>query len=128
MRLLGIDYGSKKIGLALSNSEGDFAAPHSVIPAGRNAIDVIKKLISTQEVSEIVIGRSLNFKREENKIMKEIKPFAEVLGKETQLPVHFIDETLTSAAARRTQEADAMLDARAAALLLESFITKRKRS
>jgi putative Holliday junction resolvase len=126
MRLLGIDYGSKKIGLALSNSEGDFAAPHSVIPAGKNAVEAIKKIISAQEVGEIVMGRSLNFKREENEIMKEITPFAELLGKETGLPVHFIDETLTSAAARRTQEADAMLDARAAALLLESFIAKRK--
>jgi len=125
MRILGIDYGSRKIGLALTNSEGQFAAPHSVIINNHKTISIICALIKEKEVEKIVVGKSLNFKREENPIMKKIVPFSEELRKITGLHVILWDETLTTAAAQRTQEADTMLDARAAALILESYITKK---
>ena len=125
MRILGIDYGSRKIGLALTNSEGQFAAPHSVILNNDKTLKTICNLIKEKEVTKIVVGKSLNFKREENPIMKQIVPFSAELEKITALPVELWDETLTTSAAQRTQEADAMLDARAAALLLESYITKK---
>ncbi len=125
MRYLGIDYGTKKIGIALSDEEGNFAFPHAVIPSDTKAIETITRICSGEGVGEIILGRSLNYQREENAMMKSTRLFSERLTEHTGLPVRFEDEVLTTREASRVIAKDADTDARAAALILESFLNHK---
>jgi putative Holliday junction resolvase len=127
MRLLGIDYGSKRIGLALSDEAGGFAFPHSVIPNDGKALQKISDICAEQGISKIVIGESLDYKGKPNLVMREILPFAEKLGKATGLPLEFEKEYLTTAEASRIQGKNETIDASAAALILKSYIDKQVR-
>lgn len=124
MRLLGIDYGSKKIGLALTDSTGRFARPLEVVANDDKALSKILAVIKEQEIEKIVVGESLNYKGQANPILAK----AEALGKELEnlsgLPVVYENETLSSKEAERIIGRDKNYDARAAALILTSFIDK----
>ncbi len=146
MRYLGIDYGAKRIGLALSDENGKMAFAYGVIAnQGIKKVSAeIKKICAENSVGKIVLGKSLNYKGDANPIMAEIEPFKTALEKETGLPVIYQNETLTSAEARRplggerkrpptlskrrspTKEKQAMtkVDASAAALILQSYLDK----
>jgi len=130
MRYLGIDYGEKRIGLALSDEVGDFAYPLVVLsPFGRslverenNLISEICKICKENNVKEIVVGESKDFDQKENYIMLEIKPFIKSLEEETGLPVRLHPEFMTSQEAERLQGHNDMQDASAAALILKHFL------
>ena len=124
MRYLGIDYGSKRIGLAHSDEAGKFAFPHSVLE-GDDPIKKIMLLVSKEKVSEIVLGESKDFKGKDNAIMKKIHEFKVELEKTTNIPVHFEPEFLTSVEAERLQGKHDKLDASAAALILQSFLDRK---
>ena len=146
MRYLGIDYGEKRIGIALSDENGKMAFAHSVI-ANRGTKKVsaeIKKICAENSVGKIVLGKSLNYKRKANPIMARIELFKTALEKETSLPVIYENETLTSAEARRPlggprkrppvlskrkspekeKKAGMKVDASAAALILRNYLDK----
>ncbi len=124
MRLLGIDYGSKKIGLAITDSTGRFARPLEVIANDDKAVKKILGVIKEQEIERVVIGKSIDYKGQANPILVK----AEVLGKELEnlsgLSVVYENETLSSKEAERIIGRDKNYDARAAALILSSFIDK----
>lgn len=128
MRILAIDYGSKKIGLALSDPKREMAFPHSVIlntnfseTAGK-----IIKIIADNNVDMVLMGRSLNYKRQENPIMIEARKFLAALQKNLKIEVDFEDETLSSEGAKRGQGKNKMLDASSAALVLSTYIERKK--
>ena len=144
MRYLGIDYGTKRVGVALSDENGKMAFAHSVIPnlGKEKTARKIKKICAENSVGKIVLGKSLNYKGEPNIIMAKIEPFKMALEKETGLPVVYENETLTSAEARRPlggerkrpptlskrkspekeKQARMKVDASAAALILQSHL------
>lgn len=128
MKYLGIDYGSKRVGIALSDEEGGMAFPREVIPNNKKLISGIADLCREYNVGAIVLGESLNYKMEQNVIMKEIVPFKKTLEEATNLPVYFEQEFMTSAAAERLQGKGEKLDASAAALILQSYLDKKKYS
>ncbi len=126
MRKLGIDYGTKKLGLALTDESGSMAFPHSVIP---NTPDVLKKiltLISKEKVGEIVIGHSLDRNGKPNAVHALVEALMLDLTLETGLPIHLQPEQYTTQAAIQLQGKNANTDASAAALILDAFITKSK--
>lgn len=123
--LMGIDYGEKRIGLALSDEGKNFAFPHSVIANNKNAIREIKKICEENKVDKIILGQSLNYNNRPNPVMKEIESFRDSLKKETGLQIIYQTETLTTQEARRTQGDIEKIDASAAALILRSFIEKK---
>lgn len=143
MRYLGIDYGSKRVGVAVSDEEGKFALPLSVLPNDRKLLPEIKKIIAEKKVGAMVLGESKNFKGEDNDIMAAIREFKVVLEKEIGLSVFLEPEFMTSAEAkrvntrepeksrksgvrlRRPETKNVMLDASAAALILQSFLNQR---
>jgi len=125
MRYLGIDYGSKRIGLALSDEAGDFAFPYGVIDSGKRSLKQIKEICEKESVLQIVMGESLDFQGKPNPIMLAIQDLAASLRRETGLPVHLEKEFLTSAEAARMQGKNEKLDASAAALILKSYLDKR---
>ncbi|AKM84003.1 TPA: Holliday junction resolvase RuvX [Candidatus Campbellbacteria bacterium] len=143
MKYLGIDYGSKNVGIAVSDVDGILAFPKTVLDNDRNLLKNIKKIIKDDNVGAIVIGESLNFSGEPNVIMKKITPFKAVLENETGLSVYFQTEFFTSKEADRVQgenlkgvrkqdrqKAKVRLeknDASAAALILRSYLEKNKK-
>jgi putative Holliday junction resolvase len=126
MRKLGIDYGTKKIGLALTDESGSMAFPHSVIPTNSDVLKVLVNLISKEKVGEIVIGHSLDRNGKPNAVHSEVESLMLDLTLETGLPIHLQPEQYTTQAAIQLQGKTSMTDAAAAALILDSFITKTK--
>jgi len=124
MPLIGIDYGEKRIGVALSDEGKSFAFPYSVVANDKNAVREIKKICEKNKVEKIILGQSLNYSNQPNPVMKKIELFKDSLKKEIKLPVIYQTETLTTQEARRTQGDIEKIDASAAALILRSFIEK----
>lgn len=124
-KILGIDFGAKKIGIAVSDKNHNFAFPKVVLQNDKDLFQKIKEIIEKESIGKIVIGESLNYKSEENLIMKEIKKFAERVKNKFNLEIIFEPEFLTSAQVRNTQGDSKMIDASASALILQSFLDKR---
>ena len=124
MRYLGVDFGSKRIGLAVSDDEGKMAFPCSVVQNNENLLNEIEKIIEKEKIEAIVIGESKNFQGEPNKIMAEIEEFKKILKEKIKLEIYFELEFLTSSQAKQIQGENKMHDASAAAIILQSYLDK----
>jgi len=124
MRLLGIDYGSKRVGIAFSDEKGEFAIPKTVLNSSKNLLKEVIDLAKEKDIKEIVMGESKNYKGEANDILKDSLNFKSELEKQGYI-VHLEPEFMTSANAERFQGKNDMIDASAAALILQSFLDKR---
>ena len=80
MKYLGIDYGSKKIGVAISDDGGAFAFPLSIIKSDKESINSIVDILLSKNISSVVIGESVNDKGEKNIVDSKIKNFANDLS------------------------------------------------
>lgn len=126
MRVLGIDYGTKKVGLAVSDEAGTIAFPYTVIPNTGNLAEKMAEICQKEGIGGIVIGESHDFDGTPNPVMKKIMPFKKNLEDTLGLHVFLEPEFLTSKQARNIQESSALTDASAAAIILQSFLDKRK--
>jgi len=123
---MGIDYGAKRVGVALSDEEGEFALPYKVLFNNKDLPDAIKALCKEKKVAHIVIGKSENFEGKDNAIMAKINSFIETLKNKVTIPISLEQEFMTSQEARRIQGKNDMNDASAAALILKSYLDKQK--
>jgi len=126
MRKIGIDYGSKRVGVALSDEAGLMAFPHGVLPNDKALLDTLKKIINDNKVGEIVIGHSLNRAGEANKIHEQVTELVTDLTLQLGLPVHLEPEQYTTQEALRFQGRTDKTDAAAASIILNSYITRNK--
>jgi len=125
MRHLGIDYGSKRIGIALSDEEASIAFPHSVIENKEGFVEQIIKIIKEKEVKKVVIGESKDFKGKDNPIMKGINKLKSELENKG-IKVVYEPEFLSSHQAAQIQGENDMHDASAASIILNSFLSREK--
>ena len=125
MRYLGIDYGTKKVGVALSDEGGQMAFPHSVLPNDDTLLASLERLIEAEQVAEIVIGHSKDAAGKDNPVQAHIEELVTDLTLAVGLPVHLEPEQYTTQAAVRIQGRTDKTDASAAALILDSYLTKR---
>jgi len=125
-KFLGIDYGEKRVGIAVSDDEETIAFPKVVLENDRELVPKIADMCRDEKVSAVVLGESADFKGEDNPIMGKIRDFKAVLEKETGLPVFFEPEYLSSAQAERIQGKNSSLDASAAAIILQSFLDRTR--
>lgn len=126
MRFLGIDYGGKRVGIAISSEDNRLAFPKKVLPNDRNLVKAISDFCLANRVSKIILGESTNFAGEPNPIMKKVLVFKERLEKISGLPVHFEPEFMTSQEAGRIQGEKDSIDASAAAIILRSYLDRQK--
>jgi putative Holliday junction resolvase len=98
MKYLGVDYGSKKIGIAISDEGGVFAFPKKIITFDKNNshIDEIEVLCQKEDIENIVIGKSVDYQNKNNNIEKDIEKFITLLNKEGKYIIHRIDERLST--------------------------------
>ena len=104
MRVLGIDYGRRRIGLALSDEEGILASPLPTYVRERSEardIAALSSLIDKHGVTAVVIGLPLNMNGSRGEMAREAEAFADRIRQETALPVEPFDERLTSSEAER---------------------------
>ena len=128
MRYLGIDFGTKKVGIAVSDERGRIAFPKIVIANDSQLIRSIKDLVDEYGVSSIVIGESRDIDDKENPVMKEAKEFADQLKEEIGVDIVWEREDFTSEIVRETQGEIAKSDASAAALILQAFLDRQDNS
>jgi len=126
MRLLGIDYGTKKVGLALTDESGSMAFPYAVISNDKSFLETIISLISEKSVTEIVIGQSLKLDGTPNVVQTDIESFITDLTLQLPIPIHLEPEQMTTQQAATTTGRNDQTDASAAALILESYLAKQK--
>lgn len=125
MKYLGIDYGTKRVGLAISDEDGVMAFPLDVLSKDKRLLLRVKQACQSEKIESIVIGDSKDLKGKDNIIMKEAKAFGAELKKLVKLPIHWENEFYTSAEAKQLQGKNGMLDASAAAIILKSYLDKR---
>ncbi len=127
MKILGVDYGRSKVGLAIG--EGNLAEPLKVIryQDPGSLCGQIKKIVEEEKFEKVVVGIS------EGKIGEEIEKFTKKLEKELSVPVETFDETLTSKDAQtfsieagiKRSKRKRMEDAYAASIMLQNYLDSR---
>jgi putative Holliday junction resolvase len=137
-RFLGVDYGTKRIGLAISDENLVLAFPKEIIQNDKNIFKRLGKIIKQENISEIVIGESTDFSGKSNPLAGKIEIFILELQERFsaqggsasggKLPVRKQKEFLTSVEARRYQVKSGRVDASAAALILQRYLDKINKS
>ncbi len=122
MVYMGIDYGTKRVGVALSDEGGRLAFPHAVVPNTPELVSTLVSLCQEKNVGLVVVGESTDFAGKDNPLMEHITPFVETLQRETGLSVVLHPEFLSSHQAVHIQGKNDMLDASAASIVLQSYI------
>ncbi len=136
-RVLGVDYGARRVGLAVSDPTGTIAQPLPTLSrrAGkRPPVQAVAELARAWEAEAIVVGLPLTLQGDESEWTRETRAFGERLAQRTGLPLHFVDERMTSVRAeravrslglRRTEREDrTRVDAAAAVLILQAFLDR----
>jgi len=137
MRYLGIDYGLKRVGLALSDEEGVMAFPYKILKNSLELIDSIHNICGQENISAIVLGESHDLSGKPNKIMGSIEEFKKNLEAELDMPVFFQKEFMTTVEARGrvgkevnnarkiSKQVQVQADASAAAIILGRYLDKK---
>lgn len=123
--LLGIDYGEKRVGVAISDERGAIAFPRATFPNDRTLLATLADLIRQKKIAAVVVGDSQNAHGADNPIMGKIRQFAGDIERETGVMVYFEPEFYTSVEARR-DTAKNLVDAEAATIILNSYIARTK--
>lgn len=154
MKFLGIDYGTKRIGVAISDENGVLAFPKKIVLNDLDTFKKIGEIIEKENIGELVIGESVDFSGKLNVLSARIEVFILELQEKFKLPVHKQKEFLTSMEARRysnlggqarrskngqiflsssqahskiKQIKSGRVDASAAALILQRYLDRRSR-
>jgi len=125
MRKLGIDYGTKKIGLALTDEAGQMAFPHAVVPNTDAFLNELETLITEKNVTEIIIGQSLNLDGAPNAVQADIEEFIADMTLRIPIPIHLEPEQLTSQQAATVTGKNDQIDASAAAIILDTWLQRQ---
>jgi putative Holliday junction resolvase len=136
--ILGIDYGRKRIGVAVSDAGAKIASPLTQIDAAERAraINAIAKIAAEYEAAEIVVGLPVSLNESLGPMAQEAAEFAAQLRTAVKIPVNTFDERFTTAeAARSLIDADLSrakrkrkLDKVAAQIMLQSYLDSGKKS
>ena len=138
-RILGIDFGTTRIGLSLSDPLQIIAQPFTTLENKTGIIDRIRETIEGEDVGLVVVGMPLNLKGEKGKKAVEVEKFVGDLQKATEVEIVHWDERFTTSIAHQTlltmgtkreerRTNKGRVDAMAAAIMLQGFLDSRKRS
>jgi putative Holliday junction resolvase len=124
LKVLALDYGSARTGVAVSDPTGTVARPLEVVQraASDAGLARILELARAEEVEQIVVGLPVTLRGERGLQAEETERFVERLREATDLPVESFDERFTTALARQAGQTRAAEDAVAAAHLLTSYL------
>lgn len=123
MRVLALDYGAARTGLAVSDETGTIASPLGVVERAASAagIERIRSIVERERVEHVVVGLPLTLRGERGQQARETEAFVDALRAAVAVPVETYDERFTTSIAAQASGA-APEDARAAAHLLSSYL------
>lgn len=130
-RILALDVGNRRVGLALASTEARLSSPLTTLEQGDNLLDELAEIIKTEQISDLVVGWPRNLSGDPTEQTEIVKAFAELLSR-FDLPVYFQDETLTSVKAQKELESRGKdykksdIDALAATYILEDWLSEHK--
>ena len=138
-RIVGIDYGSRRVGISLSDPLGIIAQPKGTLINNDGLFDDLREIIESNGVSLVIVGMPLNLKGQKGKKAEEVGEFITRLKQETGVDVVEWDERFTTSIARQTlidlgtkkkdrRDGKHQVDSMAAAVILQSFLDSTKRS
>lgn len=137
MRSLGLDIGDRRIGVALSDPAGILATPFTVIERQdeRQDIETIVDIINQHQVKQIIVGLPRSMDGTIGEQAEKVRAFTDRLSSQTDVPVEFRDERLTTVSARRLMQAASVKrtsrkkmrdDAIAAAIILQGYLEESR--
>ena len=130
MRVLGVDLGSVRVGVALSDATGTLASPLVVLPRTADLHDRLRDLVVEHEVGAVVVGLPRSLDGRERQAARTVRDEVRRLASRLPVPVHLQDERLSTVAAhaglaaagRTARQRRGTVDASAAAVLLQSWL------
>jgi putative Holliday junction resolvase len=135
-RYIGIDYGVKRIGIAVSDPLGMFAVPLETISNNQNFWKDFKKLLEPYKIKAFVLGLPLKESGESYALTEEVKKFGETLKKKFNKDVIFFDERYSSSIAesqiiesvpsKKKRRDKSLVDKKAAAVILQDFLNEKR--
>jgi putative holliday junction resolvase len=135
-RILGIDYGERRIGIAVSDPTRTIATAVKTLPNKPDTLKIINQIAIDYAVSEIVVGLPLTLKGTDSEKTKEVRLFKEKLEQLGSIPVLFEDERLSTRQAassllfmnttRKQRRDKGKVDQMAAALILQSYLDRTR--
>ena len=133
MRILGLDIGDKRIGVALSDPLGILASPLSIINCSddRTDIETIINIVNQNQAGRIIVGLPISMNGSVGRQAEKVKTFTQELANHTKVPLEFRDERLTTVSAKRLMQAvkkprQTRDDAVAAALILQGYLDEEQ--
>lgn len=131
-RILAIDYGQKRVGLAVTDSEQIIASGLTTVHA-KDVMDYLKQYVANEKVSAFVVGEAKNLDNTPAESARFIEPFVRRLSKVfPEIPIHRIDERFTSKMAfqsmidgglkKKTRQNKALVDEISATIILQSYL------
>lgn len=134
-RIIGIDYGAKRVGIAISDDAKKFAFAKDIYLNDDSLLETIAQMADKETIERIVVGESDNPVGGMNTIMRRITIFSRALEVRTGLPVEQISEAYSTAEARRAfetkiktrKDTNVPVDAAAAAIILQTYLDEKSR-
>ena len=125
MNVIGIDYGTSKIGVAVGNTQTSSSSPLEIIlntKLGTNWPQ-LEAVIQEWKPQVIIIGQPFNMDGSESEMMKEVKSFADNLAEMVNIKIEFFDERLTSFEAKQMDTSGKAIDDLAAKIILDGWLS-----
>lgn len=126
---LGIDYGAKRVGLALASHETHMAQPLQTLDATDRLLEMLQEIIATHNVTRVVVGLPRNLEGDDTPQTAIVRKFAAELEMAGNVPIILQDEALTTEAARENLTLKhsgtikkELVDAEAAAIILQDYL------
>lgn len=127
MRILAIDYGLRRLGLAVSDEGRSFAFPRGAMTVDSSLVARLVELCRSEKISEIIVGWPRSLAGQEGAQAREVAGFIERLRSVVSLPIRTQDERFSTALARRKLKSSGRrisLDAASAVTILESYLVR----
>ncbi len=127
-RILGLDYGAKRVGIALSDETGEHVFPRPALEGkGKRALfAALGELVKREGIEKIVVGLPLTLRGERGLQASEVQNVMCELEEALNIPVEFEDERLSSAYADRFKSSSFSRDSVAAAVILETYLERTR--
>ncbi|MBK8093693.1 MAG: Holliday junction resolvase RuvX [Verrucomicrobiaceae bacterium] len=136
-RILAIDHGTVRIGLAISDEMEIIASPFKTLDAHQQPERAIAQIVRDRQIAKIVLGMPFRMSGEKGSAAERVEKFATSLGKELQhsVPIEFVDERLSSVEAEASlarsgvtgnQERKAVVDQLAAVVILQDYLNSQR--
>lgn len=132
-RVLAIDYGEKRVGIALSDPLGVTAQAQPFIPNDSKLMPLIEAISNEKNISKIIVGLPTNRYKKDTQQTTKVRAFVDILKKQIQIPIEYVDERFSTKAMERhlvtadvsRKKRKTSIDSLSAAFFLQGYLDKQ---